>query len=90
MDGIGGSVGAPGFRSQGPWTVSWPTFWGRTKGTLFKGGALDVAGDAGSPRLNLPPACKGNGRGAGSLEMLVEEVAKFVAAELTLVPGARK
>ena len=47
MDGIGGSVGAPGFRSPGALDGELAYLLGQvTKGTLFKGGALDVAGDA--------------------------------------------
>ena len=92
VDGIGGSVGAPGFRSPGALDGELAYLLGQvTKGTLFKGGALDVAGDAELTPAEFAARLQGgDGRVREAWEMLVEGVAKFVAAELTLVPGARE
>jgi predicted butyrate kinase (DUF1464 family) len=90
VDGIGGSVGAPGFLSGGALDGELAYLLGPIKKkTLFQGGILDVAGQGQltpgefASRLDEPDLNR-------AWLVLEEAVYKLVAAQLALVPGVKE
>jgi predicted butyrate kinase (DUF1464 family) len=89
VSGQGGSSGPLGFRSAGALDCEAAFLLGRVgKATVFSGGVASVAGDpAASPEAL---ATRADEAAATARAALAEGVAKAVAAELTIVPGARE
>lgn len=92
IDGVGGSAGAPGFRSPGAMDGELAYLLGRVqKSHLFQGGVRDVAGDG-----TLEPAdfarllVAGEPGAATAWKMMEEGIRKTVAAQLSLAPEVRE
>ena len=87
VDGIGGSVGGPGFYALGAMDGELAYLLGKfPKEVLFSGGAASIAGRPGLTPEMLAELAETDEKAHTAWEALLEGVVKSVAAELTVVP----
>lgn len=91
VDGIGGSIGGPGFYSLGGMDGELAYLLGTfPKEVLFSGGAASMAGRPELTPESLAELADTDERAHNAWEALLEGVVKNVAAELTVVPKPRE
>lgn len=91
VDGLGGSVGGPGFYAMGSMDGELAYLLGSfPKEVLFSGGAADIAGQAGLSPEAFADLAKEDERVHNAWEALLEGVCKSVASELVVIPEPRE
>lgn len=91
VDGVGGSVGGPGFRASGGLDGELAYLLGSfPKELLFSGGAFDIACRPDLTPDNFATLAQQDPRVEAAWEALMESVMKSVAAELVAVPHPRE
>ena len=91
VDGIGGSVGGPGFYALGAMDGELAYLLGAfPKEILFSGGAAYIAGRPGLTPEQLAELAETDEQAHIAWEALLEGVSKSVAAELTVLPKPRE
>ena len=91
IDGLGGSVGGPGYYSLGGMDAELAYLLGTFhKDVIFSGGVAFMANQPGAPAEELLALRERDAAAAQAWEALLEGVVKSVAAELTVVPQPRE
>lgn len=91
VDGLGGTVGGPGFYSLGSMDGELAYLLGRfPKELLFSGGAAYIAGQPELSPEALIELAQHDGRARIAYEALLEGVCKSVAAEMVVAPNPRE